>query len=137
MLYLSPLLGAGIATIIMAVHTIIALRLSINDIFTLLQILPLSFLIYSIISYVFSIPIGSLLIKRKNYYGWSDGFFLFIALICGSLIGLVFSILNYNVEKSFLTAFFIWIVFSLGAVFNASFYIALKKELDKLKNSTH
>ena len=74
---------------------------------------------------------GYYLIKKQNEDYFTDGTFIFYSFIAASLIGLAFSFINLYIENSILKAIVILLCFSLGGTFNASFYVALKKQLQK------
>ncbi len=133
MIYLSPLLGSLIATIVMLTYAAFKSSLELATISALISIFPITFLIFSLISYVISIPIGFLLLKYKEKRFWSDNFFMFLSSVVGSLLGLVFSLISFNIEEDIIKTLFIFLSFFLGATFNSSLYISIKKELNKEK----
>ncbi|NCQ51455.1 hypothetical protein GW796_06090 [archaeon] len=112
-------------------------EITINSIFSLVSLFPFLFFIISIISYILSLSIGNILISKKYTYFWSDRYFLFIALVCSSIIGFAFAGINFYIEGLKLKAFFIQLVISLGGMFNASFYIALSKEVNNEKKQNN
>ena len=129
MVILSPLLGSLIATIIMIVY--LAIKNSFTDFFSIIEILPLIFIVFSMFSYFFSIPIGKYLINKKNIWMWSDGYFMFVSFIYSTIIGFAFFGINLYLEENLIKAIIILCCFSLGGLFNASFYIGIIKELKK------
>jgi hypothetical protein len=134
MIILSPLLGSLMATILMLIYGSIESSINIQNVVDLISIFPITFLIISIISYLFSIPIGLILIKENNKRLWSDGFFIFLCSVVGSVLGLVFSIISFNIGGGILKTVFIFTSFFLAATFNGSFYITLNREANKLNN---
>jgi hypothetical protein len=66
MIFLSPLLGSLIATILMLIYAAIESSIQLENIIDLISIFPITFFILSLISYVISIPIGLFLIKQRN-----------------------------------------------------------------------
>lgn len=134
MTFLSPLLGSLIATILMLIYAGIDVSLKLENLMDLISIFPMTFLIFSIISYLFSIPIGLLLIKKKEQKLWSDNFFILMTGIIGIFLGLVFSLIIFNIEANTLKTIFVFISFVMAGVFNGSFYITLKKEINKVNN---
>ncbi len=131
MLYLSPLFGSFIATVLMLVYAAIESSLKWGQLFDLITVFPVTFIIISIISYALCFPVGKVIIKRKNENLWSDGFFMLIATVCGFIVGLVFSLIIYNMGATFLKAGFIFSAFFFGSLFTSSFYIGLEKEFKK------
>jgi hypothetical protein len=134
MIFLSPLLGSLIATILMLIYAAIESSIQLENIIDLISIFPITFFILSLISYVISIPIGLFLIKQRNNRLWSDGFFIFISAIVGAILGLVFSVISFNIEGSILKVLFISASFCMAGTFNSSFYITLEKEVNKSNN---
>lgn len=134
MVFLSPLLGSLIATILMIIYAAIESSIKLENIIDLISIFPITFFILSFISYAVSIPVGLLLIKQRNNRLWSDGFFIFISAIVGLILGLVFSVISFNMGASILKTIFIFIAFFMAGTFNGSFYITLEKEVNKSNN---
>lgn len=132
MVILSPLLGSLIATILMLIYAAIESSIKLENIMDLIGIFPITFAIFSIASYIFSVPIGLALIRARNNRLWSEGFFIFISAIVGGALGLVFSLISFNIEESILKAVFISASFLLAGTFNSSFYITLEKEVNKV-----
>lgn len=131
MLYLSPLLGSFISTVIMLSYAIMKIGFSTESVFNILLTFPIIFFLFSLVSYLFSLPVGIWLIKIKERNFISDNMFMFYAWVVSSFLGLAFSIINFNIEKLTIKSIIIFICFSLGGLFNSSFYIALKRQLKK------
>lgn len=131
MLYFAPLFGSFIATLFMMVYAAIESSINFSEIFDLLMVFPITFALISSISYALCLPIGFLFIKLYKERLWSDGFFMFICSVCGTIIGLVFSIISFNMGTNMLKVAFIFASFFAGSTFTSSFYISMKKELAK------
>lgn len=133
MIYLSPLFGSLIATILMLIYAAIESSLKWSELFNLATVFPITFLFFSIISYILSFTIGAFLVKKKQERLWSEGFFMFMCALCGTFLGLVFSIIILNMGTTLLKVAFIFTSFFLGSTFTSSFYIGLERELNKSK----
>jgi hypothetical protein len=131
MLYLSPLLGSFISTIIMLLYALIKMGVNTESVFTILPTFPIIFFLFSLVSYLLSLPIGIWLIKIKDRNFLSDNMFMFYAWVASTILGLAFSLINFNIEKLTIKSIVIFICFSLGGLFNSSFYIALKRQMKK------
>jgi hypothetical protein len=126
MLFLSPLLGSAVATILMLTYSVI----EVGSVSSVLLVFPIVFGVFAIVSYVFSLTLGKWLIYRQDMNFFSDGVFMFYAFLIGFAVGLAFSVLSFYINSgSILKSVFIVLSFSLGGLFNASFYVSLRKEL--------
>jgi hypothetical protein len=131
MLFLSPLFGSFIATVLMLIYAAIESSLKWGELIQLINVLPITFIIMTIISYTLCLSIGRVIVKRKDENFWTDGFFMLMSTVCGFTLGLVFSIIVYNMGSTLLKSGFVFSAFFLGSLFTSSFYIGLEKELKK------
>ncbi len=131
LILLSPLLGSLIATLMLLFYAIIKSSIGLNNIGDVLSIFPILFFIVTIVSYFFSLPLGYWLNKKQEEYFFSDSAFMFYSFLLGSFFGLAFFGINFYLEESWGKGIIIFFAFSLGALFNSSFYVSLRKELKK------
>lgn len=137
-IFLPPLLGSFISLLCMVIYLLITnlslLKKSppefwLDFLFSILKILPVTFLLISVMAYFFYFTIGYALLKIKNKYYFSSGIFWFMSFLAGFFTGIIFIFsTNYfgqEIIKSILTI----ISFSLGSLFTASLFSVLNNDI--------
>lgn len=139
----SPLIGSTLATIIFVIYAIISglkdidgMPLSsatsiMNIIGGVMFATPLLWILFSVISLVVSLVAGSILLKIKTRFNWSEGVFWFTAFLSGLTIGSLLAWYNYHSEHHLVKDVLIVFAFSFGSLFNASFYSVLSGKIRK------
>lgn len=124
--YLSPIIGSIIFMISNYFYLFVEKYINFNFIKTMLLLIPLLFLIFTIFSYIiFSIILLiELLIKKYNL---SNYIFLGIITIIGIIFGIILGLFIFKNENLLLKSWLDGITMMLVFVFNTSFYLEFKK----------
>lgn len=128
-MYKSPLLGAVFLTILSIIYASIFL-LSYQDgisrnIEALVKITPILLVIFIIISYFLSIPIGFLIYQEMKRNFRTEKFFVNLSLFIGFCLSLIIAIIDYSFHHQLAKSFFIVIGISLMAIINANYFLIL------------
>lgn len=129
---LAPILGATIATFFMLLYVFLfsEAQLSLNKLLSIINIIPITFFLLLIISYIFSFIGGFILLKLKERYLWTDKLFWVYCTLTGLTIGLVIGLIDFYSHKSIVKLVFILLSFMFASLFNASFYTSLKEQIN-------
>lgn len=124
--YLSPIIGSIIFMISNYVYLFVEKYINFNFIKTMLLLIPLLFLIFTIFSYIiFSIILLIELYLKK--YNLSNYIFLGIITIIGIIFGIILGLFIFKNENLLLKSWLDGITMMLVFVFNTSFYLEFKK----------
>lgn len=129
---ISPLLGATILTISALIYLLI-FNFSFNEaefgsiLAGILKVIPILFVIFSIISYFISLPIGLILYKELIKNLRTEIFFINMSLFIGFSLSILLAIINYQLSHSLAKSFFIVIGISIMAIANANYFLILAK----------
>lgn len=138
-LFISPLLGGAIASLIFMIYAAILLKenYELNDISynffniikNILFISPFISFIIMIFSYILFIP--SLLVGKyfQHKYEIKEKPFWFVMFLVGLVFGLIIGIINYQYESSLGKMMVIILSTSFGFLFNTSFISTLTKKV--------
>lgn len=137
-IFLPPLLGSFISLLCMVIYLFIT-NLSIlkksspefwlDFVFSILKILPVTFLLICTIAYLFYFTVGYCILKIKNKYYFSARLFWFISLLAGFITGFIFVISANYFGQETVKSILIIISFSLGSLFTASLFSVLNNEI--------
>jgi hypothetical protein len=140
----SPLLGSTLATLIFVIYALVSglkdtngsplssATTIINIITGVAIAIPVLWILFSILSIILSMGFGYVLLKIKNRFFWSEGLFWFVSFLLGLCLGILVAFYNYHIEHHLTKSILIVIAFSLGSLFNASFYSVLSGKVRKL-----
>lgn len=129
-IYISPLLGAAILTLISIIYLILS-NVSlhgkdlINFSYGLIKIIPILFFIFTLFSYLISLPIGFLIYREMNKNLKDEKFFTNISLFSGFIISIVIATVNYQMTHILAKSIFIVIGISIMAIANANYFLVL------------
>lgn len=129
----SPLIGAFLLTVTSIFYfTFSMVSIDINNLSAtfeqlmgVVKLIPLMFIIFSIISYIFFIPVGYLLYKDLNNNFKIERFFINASMLIGFILSIIISYFDYNHYHLLAKSFFIVIGFSLMATGNAVYFLVL------------
>ncbi len=131
MLKLSPIFGAIFATIIMLLYASIKAEINIAELGAILKVLPPTFIVTIIISYILFIPIKIIFLREQSKTKFKEMWKVFFVMIFSIILTSFFGALNYFFEKDIVKAITIVVAFSLDMIFSYSFYVSLEKQLAK------
>lgn len=101
-----------------------------NYLLGIFKIFPITYFGLSLISYFYYFTVGKIIIKVKNKYFLSTGFFWLLSFLTGSLIGFILAGIIYYYKHSWGQSIWIFMSFSLGATFLSSLYSVLSGEVE-------
>jgi hypothetical protein len=130
---LAPIMGSVVSVFIFIVYLMSTVNYQttsvINAIFSLLSLLPLMLVVFTLISYIACTIIGVPLIHIKNKYLLSYNFFWLLALLSFFALGCISGIINYTSEKNIAKSLAIFLSFTLGGLFSSSLYSVLNGDV--------
>lgn len=127
-LLISPLLGAIFLTVLCVTYILLFVTsFNMNNIYSLFKILPILFIVFSIVSYIISVPLNVVLYKKMENDLKDDKFFVNMSLFSGFIISLILSVIDYNFHQSVIKSLFIIFGMSLMTTINANYFLVLAK----------
>ena len=139
----SPLIGAFLLTVTSIFYfTFSMVSIDINNLSAtfeqlmgVVKLIPLMFIIFSIISYIFFIPVGYLLYKDLNNNFRSERFFINASMLIGFILSIIISYFDYNHYHLLAKSFFIVIAITVMATANASYFMVLSEHIKIKENN--
>lgn len=138
--YKSPILGSLFLTLLSIVYICIFVLSSdntlSNNIIAVINIIPILFIFFSIISYIISIPVGFFLYREMERNLREYKFFINFSLLIGFILSLVIALIDYSLHYTLAKCFFIVIGISLMATMNANYFLVLARiiKIKEIKN---
>ena len=96
---------------------------------SIITVFPFILIVFSILSYVLTLPVIFLLEKIQRRFLFSEGFLWFLAFLIGIILGASVALINYHAEHKIVKAFLIAILISFSLMFNASLFSVINEKI--------